>query len=212
MEEDEDKDEEVISSLSLCYKRFITPVYDLLEEPEINIGPDRSLYKVPFAALSEKEGAEYLSETHRIRVIPSLTTLKMIQNSLEDYHSSTGALIMGNPKVGRCLHWSEMMWGSSLTSRGKTRWEQIFNTDCRRRSFVTLNIKAVLIYIYMYIFFGELLETISGVKYRIAKVPLCQSDASVGHLYFYMLYIQNNYWVNNKLLFLIFSQRETPTK
>ena len=104
VEEDEDKDEEVISSLSLCYKRFITPVYDLLEEPEINIGPDRSLYKVPFAALSEKEGAEYLSETHRIRVIPSLTTLKMIQNSLEDYHSSTGALIMGNPKVGRCLH------------------------------------------------------------------------------------------------------------
>ena len=45
----------------------------------------------------------------------------------------------------------------------------------------------------MYIFFGELLETISGVKYRIAKVSLCQSDASVGHLYFYMLYIQNNY-------------------
>ena len=102
VEEDEDKDEEVISSLSLCYKRFITP--DLLEEPEINIGPDRSLYKVPFAAQSEKEGAEYLSETHRIRVIPSLTTLKMIQNSPEDYHSSTGALIMGNPKVGRCLH------------------------------------------------------------------------------------------------------------
>ena len=104
VEEDEDKDEEVISSLSLCYKRFITPVYDLLEEPEINIGPYRSLYKVPFAALSEKEGAEYLSETHRIRVIPSLTTLKMIQNSPEDYHSNTGALIEGNPKVGRRLH------------------------------------------------------------------------------------------------------------
>ena len=104
VEEDEDKDEEVISSLSLCYKRFITPVYDLLEEPEINIGPYRSLYKVPFAALSEKEGAEYLSETHRIRVIPSLTTLKIIQDSPEDYHSNTGALIIGNPKVGRRLH------------------------------------------------------------------------------------------------------------
>ena len=76
----------------------------VLEEPEINIGPDRSLYKVPFAALSEKERAEYLSETHRIRVIPSLTTLKMIQNSPEDYHSNTGALIIGNPKVGRRLH------------------------------------------------------------------------------------------------------------
>ena len=47
----------VVSSLSLCYKLFIAPVYDLLEDPEVIIVPDRSLYKVPFAALSEKEGA-----------------------------------------------------------------------------------------------------------------------------------------------------------
>ena len=53
---------------------FIAPVNDFLEEPEVIIAPDRRLYKVPFAALSEKEGAKYLSETHRIRVIPSLTT------------------------------------------------------------------------------------------------------------------------------------------
>ena len=96
---EEDEEEKVISSLSLCYKMFIAPIYDLLEEPEVIIVPDRSLYKVPFAALSEKEGAEYLSETHRIRVIPSLTTLKIIQDSPEDYHSNTGALIIGNPKV-----------------------------------------------------------------------------------------------------------------
>ena len=103
-DEDEDEDEDMIhlclsQSLPLCYKMFIAPVYDLLEEPEVIIVPDRSLYKVPFAAPSEKEGAEYLSETHRIRVIPSLTTLKMIQDSPEDYHSNTGALIIGNPKV-----------------------------------------------------------------------------------------------------------------
>ena len=96
---EEDEEEKVNSSLSLCYKMFIAPIYDLLEEPEVIIVPDRSLYKVPFAALSEKEGAEYLSETHRIRVIPSLTTLKIIQDSPEDYHSNTGALIIGNPKV-----------------------------------------------------------------------------------------------------------------
>ena len=98
-DEDEDEDEEVVSSLSLCYKMFIAPVNYFLEEPEVIIVPDRRLYKVPFAALSEKEGAEYLSETHRIRVIPSLTTLKIIQDSPEDYHSNTGALIIGNPKV-----------------------------------------------------------------------------------------------------------------
>ena len=38
---------------------FIAPVKDLLEEAEVIIVPDRRLYKVPFAALSEKEGAEY---------------------------------------------------------------------------------------------------------------------------------------------------------
>ena len=98
-DEDVDEDEGVISSLSLCYKIFIAPVYDLLEEPEVIIVPDRRLYKVPFAALSEKEGVEYLSETHRIRVIPSLTTLQIIQDSPQNYHSNTGALIIGNPKV-----------------------------------------------------------------------------------------------------------------
>nr|XP_058967506.1 tetratricopeptide repeat protein 28-like [Pocillopora verrucosa] len=96
---EEDEDDRVISSLSLCYKMFIAPVYDLLTEPELIIVPDRRLYKVPFAALSEKEGAEYLSETHRIRVIPSLTTLRIIQDSPEDYHSNTGALVIGDPKV-----------------------------------------------------------------------------------------------------------------
>ncbi|XP_066018441.1 tetratricopeptide repeat protein 28-like [Pocillopora verrucosa] len=100
---EEGEDEKVISSLSLCYKLFIAPVYHLFEEPEVIIVPDRNLYKVPFAALREKEGAEYLSETHRIRVIPSLTTLKTIQDSPEDYHSNTGALIIGNPKVDGLL-------------------------------------------------------------------------------------------------------------
>ena len=36
---------------------FIAPVKDLLEEAEVIIVPDRRLYKVPFAALSEKEEA-----------------------------------------------------------------------------------------------------------------------------------------------------------
>ena len=40
-----------------------------------------------------------MSETHKIRVIPSLTTLKNIQDSPKDYHSNTGALVIGNPKV-----------------------------------------------------------------------------------------------------------------
>ncbi|XP_020619302.1 tetratricopeptide repeat protein 28-like [Orbicella faveolata] len=97
--EEKEENQNLEQSLFLCYKMIIAPVADLLEEPEIIIVPDRSLYNVPFAALPAKRG-KYLSETHRIRIIPSLTTLKLIQDSPADYHSQTGALIVGDPDVG----------------------------------------------------------------------------------------------------------------
>ena len=77
---------------------IIAPVVDLLQEPEIVIVPDRCLYQVPFAALKD-ESEKYLSDTFRIRIVPSLTTLKLIQDSPADYHSQTGALIVGEPDV-----------------------------------------------------------------------------------------------------------------
>ena len=85
--------------LSLCYKLIIGPVVNLLQEPEIIIVPDRSLYQVPFTALTDESG-KCLSERFRIRIVPSLTTLKLIQDSPADYHSQTGALIVGDPEVG----------------------------------------------------------------------------------------------------------------
>ena len=98
----EEDDEEFVSdfqsSLSMSSKLFIFPVADFLVEPEVIIVPHSSLYKVPFAALREKEG-EFLSETRRIRIVPSLMTLKLIQDSPVDYHSRTDALIVGDPKV-----------------------------------------------------------------------------------------------------------------
>ena len=100
-EEDNDDDiQNTNANLTLLYKMIITPVADLLDEPEIIIIPDRSLYQVPFAALTD-EGGKYLSEAFRIRIVPSLTTLKLIQDSPTDYHSETDALIVGDPVVGR---------------------------------------------------------------------------------------------------------------
>ncbi len=84
----------------LFYKMLIAPVVDLLKKPEIIIVPDRALYQVPFAALRDEDG-KYISETFRIRIVPSLSTLKLIQDSPADYHSQTGALIVGDPQVGR---------------------------------------------------------------------------------------------------------------
>ncbi|KAL9950918.1 hypothetical protein ACROYT_G043490 [Oculina patagonica] len=95
-----DYQESLKRNLSLCHKLIIAPVVDLIENGEIIIVPDRSLYNIPFAALPDESG-KYLSESFRIRIVPSLTTLKLIQDSPADDHSQIGALIVGNPDVGR---------------------------------------------------------------------------------------------------------------
>ena len=74
----------------------------LLKEPEILIVPESCMYQVPFAAISD-DGGTYLVDTFRIRVVPSLTTLKLIRDSSPDYHSQRGALIVGDPKVSEVL-------------------------------------------------------------------------------------------------------------
>ena len=103
-EKDEEEDiEQLRPSLSQCYQIMIAPVSDLLDDPEIIIVPDRAMYKIPFAALRDENG-RYLSDTFRIRIIPSLITLKLIQDSPPDYHSETGALIVGDPDVGEVLY------------------------------------------------------------------------------------------------------------
>ena len=108
VEEDEHQ-EDAPPSISQCYKMIIAPVADLLDEPEIIIVPDRVLYKVPFAAL-EDENEKPLSETFRIRISPSLTTLKLIQDSPADYHSQAGALIVGDPEVGNVTYKGRLQW------------------------------------------------------------------------------------------------------
>ena len=104
--------------LSMCYKMIIAPVADLLAEPEVIIVPDRSLCSVPFAALPDGNG-KFLAEKIRIRSIPSLSTLGLIQDSPADYHSQRGALIVGNPDVGkvrlkgRCKEIPRLPWAEN---------------------------------------------------------------------------------------------------
>ena len=85
----------------LCYEWIVAPVADLLTEPEIIIVPDRFSYRVPFAALRDGPAGKYLSEKYRIRIVPSLTTLRLIQECPADYHSQTDALVAGDPTVGK---------------------------------------------------------------------------------------------------------------
>ncbi|XP_022807167.1 tetratricopeptide repeat protein 28-like [Stylophora pistillata] len=87
--------------LHLCYKWIIAPVADLLPEPEIIVVPDCFSYRVPFAALRDGPAGKYLSENYKIRIVPSLTTLRLIQECPVDFHSQTGALVVGDPTVGK---------------------------------------------------------------------------------------------------------------
>ena len=93
---------------------------DLLTEPEIIIVPERSFYRVPFAALRDQPGGKSLSETFRTRIVPSLTTLKLIQGCPEDYHSQTDALkLWVIPRWARCVTREKTSIVTDLLSAGK---------------------------------------------------------------------------------------------
>ena len=100
MIEEDDEDQHIDPpNLTQCYQMIIAPVADLLDEPEVIIVPDRVFYKVPFAAFKDESG-KYFSESFRIRIVPSLMTLKLTQDSPAGYHSQTGALLVGEPDIG----------------------------------------------------------------------------------------------------------------
>ena len=103
VEENEEEGQKDPPALKDLYNIIIAPVFEFLEGSEIIIVPDRSLNRIPFAALKDKSG-EYLSEKFRIRVIPSLTTLKLIQDSPANYHSHKSVLIVGDPDVGTVMY------------------------------------------------------------------------------------------------------------
>ena len=50
-----------------------------------------------------KAGSIY-RKLSKFALFPSLTTLKLIQNSPSDYHSQTGAPIMGDPEIGHVMY------------------------------------------------------------------------------------------------------------
>ncbi len=84
--------------LSVLYNVIVAPVIQHLRGNELVIVPDGPLFLVPFAALQDAE-SRYLCESFRIRVVPSLTCLKMIMDAPPDYHCKSGALIVGDPWV-----------------------------------------------------------------------------------------------------------------
>ena len=56
------------------------------------------LWLIPYAALMDGN-SKYLCESFRIRLGPSLTSLRLIADCPDDYHKSSGALLVGDPWV-----------------------------------------------------------------------------------------------------------------
>ena len=80
---------------------LIGPIENLLDGDELIVVPDGALSTAPWAALSE---------TLRIRTVPSLTSLKVITDSPSEYHSKSGALLVGDP----CLKKITDKWGNPI--------------------------------------------------------------------------------------------------
>ncbi|CAH3115852.1 unnamed protein product, partial [Pocillopora meandrina] len=85
------------SALKKLHDIIVTPIADLIEgNDEITIVPEGPFCLVPYAALQDSNSS-YLSDSFRIRVLPSLTTLQLIHDCPADFHVKTGALLVGDP-------------------------------------------------------------------------------------------------------------------
>ena len=83
------------------YDAVLGPIEDLLHGDELIVVPDGALCVAPWAALRE---------SLRIRMVPSLTSLEVITDSPCEYHSKSGALLVGDP----CLEKVTNKWGNPI--------------------------------------------------------------------------------------------------
>ena len=90
-------------SLQTFYNVVIHPIRDLLHGDEVVIVPQGPLYLAPYAAFMDLT-SKYLCETFRIRLLPSISTLRLIQNCPAEWHSKTGALLVGDPWVQEVVY------------------------------------------------------------------------------------------------------------
>ena len=92
---------DTIDCFKPLYNAVIGPIEDLLDGDELIVVPDGALSLAPWAALSE---------SLRIRTVPSLTSLKFIIDSPDEYHRKSGALLVGDP----CLKKVTNKWGNPI--------------------------------------------------------------------------------------------------
>ncbi|XP_031574882.1 tetratricopeptide repeat protein 28-like [Actinia tenebrosa] len=87
------------SGLEKLYQKLINNIKFLIKQDEMVIIPEGPLCRLPFAALRDPDTGQYLSETKRIRMAPSIASLKFLQEYPVEHHSRNEALIIGGGSV-----------------------------------------------------------------------------------------------------------------
>ena len=85
-------------ALRELYDVTIAPISHLLEDEELIIVPDGSSFLIPYVALKD-QNSRYLSERLRIRLAPSLTSLRLLSECPVQRHYTSGALLVGDPWI-----------------------------------------------------------------------------------------------------------------
>ena len=97
-EEESTPPQEGDDALKKLYDIIIAPCLHLINGDELVIVPDGASFLIPYAALVDQNG-RYLSETLRIRLAPSVTSLMLLAECPDDRHSTSGVLLVGDPWV-----------------------------------------------------------------------------------------------------------------
>ena len=105
------------SSFRQLYQILIKPVEDLIQGGKLLIIPDLLLYRLPFAALVDDRGS-FLCQRFSIQLSTSLETLSMISERPKR-ELIGGALVVGNPLVGRVYRRGKEMNPSALPGAQK---------------------------------------------------------------------------------------------
>ena len=87
-----------VDALRELYDVVIAPISHLIKDEELIIVPDGSSFLIPYAALLD-QNFRYLSETLRIRLAPSLTSLRLLSECPKERHCTSGALLVGDPWI-----------------------------------------------------------------------------------------------------------------
>ena len=105
-----ERDESKKEALKMLYDVVIRPVKDLLTGDEIIIVPDGPLCRAPFTAFINSHD-RYICESYRVRLLPSLTSLKLIADSPK-FHGKGRVLLVGNPNLAEIV--IEQPWNWNL--------------------------------------------------------------------------------------------------